>query len=189
MERLAVPGLETPDLILLDGGPAQLNAVMRNWSMTSHPNVRFAAATKPRGKHLSISHFLTERGEKITFDASDPSHHLLKLLRDEAHNLANRAHRDLRDMTHNYELASILPSISEAERREVLRSVGSITKIAGLSDEDLVRNFRSQTARKIKRDLSDYRSGNSSPVVPLIVPIRFDDEKGGADDLRPIATS
>lgn len=56
---------------------------------------------------------------------------MLKLLRDDAHDLANFVHRELRDARHFYE---------------------------------------------------------SSGVPPLIVPIRFVDPDGDADDLRPIVT-
>jgi hypothetical protein len=38
-------------------------------------------------------------------------------------------------------------------------------------------------------DLEDHRSGRSRPVVPLIVPIRFDDPNGKAGDLRQIPAS
>jgi excinuclease ABC subunit C len=182
---LRVPG---PDLILLDGGRSQLNAVINNWDANDHPNVRFVGAVKPPLKHASISHFLLESGEKISFDATNPVHHLLQRLRDEAHDLANRAHRDLRDMTHNYELAGILPSINEAERREILKLAGSIGKVVEMSDGEIFKNFRPQTARLIANDLKNYRNGNSRPVLPLIVPIRFDDDNGSADDLRPISS-
>ena len=111
---------------------------------------------------------------------------MLRLLRDDAHDLANRVHRDLRDMQHNYELAAILPSLNEADRRDILKTVGSVSRIAELSTDEIANQFRPQTARLIARDIQNYRKGNSPVVLPLIVPIRFDDPDGGADDMRPI---
>jgi len=175
-----------PDLVLIDGGRSQMNAVVNALTDSDLRRVAFVAAVKPRGKHSSVSHFISDSGSETAYDRYNPAQNMLRLLRDEAHDLANRAHRDLRDMKHNYELASVLPSMTEAERRDILRSAGSIAKVAALSDGELERNYRPQTARKIKRDLGNYRAGNSPPVLPFIVPIRFDDENGGADDLRPI---
>jgi excinuclease ABC subunit C len=186
--RLAFPWLETPDLILIDGGKSQLNAVINHWRETNHPKAPFIAAVKPVLKHSAISYFLTENGEKIAFDADNPSHYLLQRLRDEAHDLANRAHRDLRDMRHNYELASVLPTLNEAERRRILKAVGSVSKIVDLSEKEIKKEFASEIANKIILDMEAYRRGESPQVLPLIVPIRFDDENGSADDLRPIAT-
>ena len=113
---------------------------------------------------------------------------MLKILRDDAHDLANRAHRDLRDLRHNYELAAILPSLKEAERRETLRAAGSINRLTLLTDEEISLMARPATARRIVKDLKAYRSGRAREVLPLIVPIRFDDENGSADDLRPLPT-
>jgi excinuclease ABC subunit C len=180
---------DRPDLIVLDGGKPQLNAVTEILSQSKKASAEIVAAVKPRGKHSGVSHFLRQSGEPIEFDDMSPSQNLLKILRDDAHDLANRVHRDLRDTKHNYELATVLPSINEAERRNVLRAAGSIRKLTTLSETDVFKLFDARTARKIVHDLRIFRSGNSEPVMPLIVPIRFDDPDGAADDLRPILTS
>jgi len=181
--RLAQP--DAPDLVILDGGKAQLNAVV-GAIKGSKTRGSLIAATKPQGKHSGVAYFLQENGQRIDFDNSSPAHNVLKLLRDDAHDLANRVHRDLRDSSHNYELAEILPSLNEGERREVLKAVGSISRIAGMSDDDIVSHFNTKTARVMIRDLKNYRRSGPREIIPLIVPIRFDDPNGSADDLRPI---
>ena len=95
------------------------------------------AATKPQGKHSGIAYLLTESGEKIEFDPMSPAHNLIMVLRDVRTYLANRVHRELRDSSHNYELAAVLPSFNEAERRDILRAVGSIGKLTVLADADM----------------------------------------------------
>jgi excinuclease ABC subunit C len=180
---------DRPDMIVLDGGKPQLNAVTEILSQSKTPTAEIVAAVKPAGKHSGIAHFLRQSGEPIEFDEMSPSQNLLKILRDDAHDLANRVHRDLRDTKHNYELATVLPSINEAERRDVLRAAGSIRKLTSLSETDVFELYDARTARKITHDLNVFRSGNSQPVTPLIVPVRFDDPDGAAADLRPILTS
>lgn len=88
-------------LIILDGGIAQLNRVSK--AIQHNEDLPLAAAVKPRGKHSSIAAFLTTSGERIRFDVDSPPHSMLQLLRDEAHDLANRVHRDYREMLPFYE--------------------------------------------------------------------------------------
>jgi excinuclease ABC subunit C len=105
MFRLADPSQGQPDLVVLDGGKPQLNAVLRQLKSTDWAPVPIIAAVKPPGKHSSIAAFLTVNGGSIPFDIDSPAHSMLQLLRDEAHNLANRIHRDYREMKPFYEAA------------------------------------------------------------------------------------
>lgn len=128
-KRLAEPNGDLPDLVLVDGGLGQMRAVLRVIGEPVQRSFRLVGAVKPRGKHSQISHFLTESGDRVEFDGTKRSHVLLQKLRDEAHDIANAAHREVREMRHFYE---------------------------------------------------------SSGREPLVVPIRFVERGGGADDLRPI---
>jgi excinuclease ABC subunit C len=93
-----------PDLIVLDGGKGQLNAVISTLAdLPGRPPI--IAAVKPANKHSSIASFLTESGRSISFNVDSPAHTTLQILRDEAHNLANRIHRDYREMKPFYEAA------------------------------------------------------------------------------------
>jgi excinuclease ABC subunit C len=179
---------DPPDLIVLDGGKPQLNAVLEKVALQKSRRPGIVAATKPQGKHSGVAYFLLESGERIDFDEMNASHNLLKLLRDDAHDLANRVHRDLRDSSHNYELAAVLPSLNEAERRKVLKTVGSISKLTGMFNDQVSKLFDSKLAKRIIWDLEKFRTSGPAEIVPLIVPIRFDAENGSADDLRPIKT-
>jgi excinuclease ABC subunit C len=86
-----------PDLILIDGGKGQLNAVLT--LLGDHPpkNISFISAVKPPGKHNEISHFLTADGKRIEFQKGEKVFELLRNLRDEAHRAANELHRQERD--------------------------------------------------------------------------------------------
>jgi excinuclease ABC subunit C len=177
-----------PDLILVDGGRSQLTAAL-SALRESGKRIPLLAAVKPRSKHSEISRFIREDGEDVLFDPANPAHNLLKLLRDDAHDLSNRVHRDLRDMAHHYELAAMLPSINEAQRRTLLTAIGSLKKIAELDVKELSKMFEPETVARILEDLKRSRLGKSKPVLPLIVPLRFAAENGGAEDLRPIPSN
>lgn len=167
------------DLVLVDGGASHLKAAMDAAGETF-----VIAAVKPRTKHSSISHFLTSAGDKIAFDQDSPSHRLLHRLRDDAHDLANATHRLGRDMLHFYELAAILPSLDERERQELLREFGSIRRITAIGVDEMKKRFGASAAR----DLVRYEAGKSAKPHPLIVPIRFVETDGAAEDLIPIET-
>ena len=184
--RLSESGRPRPDLILVDGGKAQLAAASEAVNVVSMDGTAIASAVKPPGKHSEVSHFLDRQGNRIDFDLTSAAHRVLRLLRDDAHELANRVHRELRDMSHFYELASILPSINEAQRRRLLASFGSIKKIEEADAQTFSKMFGSGTAEVIMRDLAKYKLGENSTVNTFIVPIRFDAENGDAEDLRPI---
>jgi excinuclease ABC subunit C len=100
-ERLS-DNLKHPDLILIDGGTNHLNKVLNAIKDIKSP-FTVVAAVKPPGKHSSIAAFLSEKRSPIPFDVDSPAHATLQLLRDEAHDLANRAHRDYREMLPFYE--------------------------------------------------------------------------------------
>jgi excinuclease ABC subunit C len=174
----------TPDLIVIDGGPAQLRAGVEAVGKLSRPP-RVIAAVKPKGKHMSISHFLTDDDRRIEFDQDVHAFRILQRLRDEAHALANATHRLGRDMMHFYELAAMLPSLDERERQDLLRDVGSIRGIVELDEAELVKRFGKEKAKAVLNDLAACHAGHVSPQ-PVIVPIRYVEADGAADDLIPI---
>ncbi len=78
----------------------------------------------------------------------------------------------------------MLPSINESERQKLLTAAGSLRKIYGLDNATLNKLIGSSQTKLAEADLKDTNSGRT--VIPLIVPLRFDDEDGDAADLRPI---
>jgi excinuclease ABC subunit C len=179
---------DLPDLLLVDGGPAQLHAAIEGVSGFADRQFRIVAAVKPAGKHFAISHFLTETGGRIEYDANDPAHKFLLTLRDEAHELANSIHRLSRDMAPFYELAVSLPSLNEAQRQILLKKFGSIRRIKELGETEFLELFDASAAVLAVQDLTRSRE-HTGPAQPLIVPIRYDERGGEAEDLRPILTN
>jgi len=87
---------------------------------------------------------------------------------------------------HFYELAAILPSLNERERHELIREFGSIKKIVELTPSQLETRVGKTLAIPAAKDLEAFRNGNSPRPEPLIVPIRFVELDGAAEDLIPI---
>ena len=89
-------------------------------------------------------------------------------------------------MMHFYELAALFPSLSERERHELIRVVGSVKKILDLDPSQLETQIEKQMAMRVSMDLEAFRSGDSQRPKPLIVPIRYVEFDGAAEDLIPI---
>lgn len=171
-----------PGLILIDGGKSQLNAALKAVEKLKNRKFSFVAAVKPPGRHDEISHFITENGGVVKMRAESETLQTLVRLRDEVHVLANSVHRRRRDTAHFYELAALLPSISEKERRFLLQKYGSLKQLKSARKADLTNIFGDAKAEIAFNELQK----KGEKIEPLIVPIRFDDENGDAGDLQPI---
>ncbi len=112
---------------------------------------------------------------------------VLLRLRDEAHDLANKIHRQRRETSHFYELARLLPSLNEGDRRLILKIFGSLKKLLEATEEEFENFLGVQKATIVWRDLQASRNKLSLPAKPFIVPIRFDDPEGDARDLQPLS--
>ena len=100
-----------PEIVLVDGGKTHLAAAKAAIEPLEGAKPTLIAATKPRGRHSHVSHFLVEDGRRVDFDQSDRGHLLLQRLRDEAHDTANQAHRIKREMLHHFERIGAKPRI------------------------------------------------------------------------------
>lgn len=179
-------GKNQPDLLLIDGGNSQLKATLKALENYRNRNFFIISAVKPPRQHGEISHFLLESGEKILFESDSDAFRFLQRLRDEAHEAANSVHRTRRDFSHFYELASVLPSSDEKLRREILRKFGSINNLKNVSFEKLKSEFDLEIAETIWKDLQNYKSSGGKIFELPIVPIRYDDPNGDAQNLQPL---
>lgn len=187
VRRLQDTSRMRPDLVVLDGGKPQMNAVLNLLASSEPPSCGIIAAVKPAGRHSAISRFLLPDGGEVPFDAADPAHNMLQLLRDDAHDLSNRVHRDLRDMEHHYELAAILPGMNEAERRKLIARLGSVKNLLAVDETELEQLAGKERAAELIANINAHVARGPGPILPFVVPIRFDVEGGNAEDLRPIA--
>ncbi len=186
--RFASVAPSCPDLLVIDGGKAHLKAALHGLKNLVDRPFPVIAAVKPPQEHGQIAQFLTESGVAIRFDSEKPSHQILQRIRDEAHSLSNTIHRQRREHSYFYELAQILPSLTERQRLDLLKQAGSIKQILALQQADFVKLVPAAIAHKIAHDLRQYRAGTPEKIEPLLVPLRLTAENGEADDLRPLTT-
>lgn len=117
-----------PDLLLVDGGESQFDAVSRivqgfDWPVT-------VVALAKREETVIID------GEPNHWPGDDPTLHLLQRVRDEAHRFAVSYHQTLRDSIET--VLDDIPGIGPAKRRRLLRRFGSLDGIRSASRTELL---------------------------------------------------
>ena len=163
-------GNPLPDLVMIDGGKAQLSAAasaMRELDLEAIPMI---GVVKPPRRHNEVSHILMKgrEHEPIYLDPHSPVLRLIQLIRDETHRSAvtyHRKRRELRDFTS--ELTAI-PGVGERRKNSLLRNLGSIQKIAQAGAEALAPFVGRKTAEEIvehfRRQRALAESGQASSV-------------------------
>jgi len=135
-----------PDLVLIDGGKGQLNAVLSALDEIGS-SVPVASLAKENEEI-----FLPRKKEPVILPRSSPGLQLLQRLRDEAHRFAityyARVHRR---ETFTSALDSI-PGIGPKRKRALLRQFGSVQRIGEASVDELVAatGMTQSQAKKMK---------------------------------------
>lgn len=186
IEKSFTESKKFPDLVLVDGGRPQLNAALKVLKKFEQRKFSIIAAVKPPHQHHEVSHFIRGDGKVFEMKAESDAMQLLVRLRDEAHELANRVHRTLRDTSHYYELGKVLPDLSEKERNSLLQKFGSIKKLKQTVQNDFVELFGKEKGENIFLALNSLNLENNLPASTLIIPIRYDAANGEANDLQPM---
>ena len=91
-------------------------------------------------------------------------------------------------MGHHYELAAILPGLNETERRRLIAKLGTVKHLISVNETELERLTGKERAAEIISGINAFIARQPGPILPFVVPVRYDAEGGNAEDLRPIAT-
>lgn len=130
-QRVLSEKRELPDLILIDGGKGQLNAVLeilRDLKLDYLPVVGLAKEQE----HL----FIPGYSDPIIL-ASSPALHLVQRIRDEAHRFAITFHRRLRRKKATHSVLEDIPGVGEKRRKALLEHFGSLERLRQASVEEL----------------------------------------------------
>lgn len=158
--RVLEEGKPLPDLIMIDGGMAQLNAAadaMRELDLEAVPMV---GVVKPPGRHNQVSYLLVKgrEHEPVYLDPHSLILRLLQMIRDETHRYAlsyHRKRRELRDFTSEL---SAIPGVGEKRKGRLLRHFGSIHRISEATETELTPFVGKKTSREIVEHFARQRS-------------------------------
>ena len=122
-----------PDLILVDGGRGQLNAVLEVLEERGFADIPTFGLAKER-EHL----FAPGRSDAIVQEHNSPGMFLVQRIRDEAHRWAITLHRKVRSRKALSSPLDSVEGIGPARKRALLRTFGSLQAIREASLDEIV---------------------------------------------------
>ena len=145
-----------PNLVVVDGGKAQLAAALAALEELDLPRVAVIALAK-REEEVFVPGFPAP----IAVDRASPALQLLQRIRDEAHRVALRYHRQKRSARSMETIFEGLQGIGPARRRAIIRHFGSVERFLEASQEELegVPGLPQKTARSLYAQL--HKAGPS----------------------------
>ena len=129
-----------PDLLLIDGGPGQLNAALEALSGLGVPGVNVVGVAKGADRRVGQERlFFPGREAPLILQADSPALRLIQRIRDEAHRFAITGHRQSRDRARRESLLEEIPGLGPKRRRELLKAFGGLQGVRQASVEDLAK--------------------------------------------------
>ncbi|WP_294174431.1 excinuclease ABC subunit UvrC [uncultured Sphingomonas sp.] len=144
-------GGEWPDLLLIDGGRGQLNAVMEILEDAGVHDVPVVGVAKGPDRNAGREVFHLPNGREVTFPPNNALLFYLQRLRDEAHRFAIGTHRAKRAKSLTTSTLDEVPGIGPNRKRALLMHFGTARAVKGAALDDLERapGISKGTARQL----------------------------------------
>jgi len=140
-----------PDLLLIDGGKGQLNAVVEVLEELDLWGIPVAGLAK---EHEWL--FVPGQNEPIVLPAASPGLHLVMRVRDEAHRFAVEYHRTRRAKAMTQSSLDALAGVGPVRRKRLLVTFGSVGAIRRASVDEIaaVKGMTPALASSVKASLN-----------------------------------
>lgn len=151
-EGVATDSDDWPDLLLIDGGKGQFNAVKETLiELGIYDDVVVVGISKHEGRNAGREQFFAEGKAPFQLPVNDATLHYLQRLRDEVHRFAIGAHRTRRKNDMSKSPLDQIAGIGAARKKALLLHFGSAKDVAGAGIEDLrqVEGISQSIAEKI----------------------------------------
>ncbi len=143
-----------PQLILIDGGPVQLEfalAALAELNITNIPAISLAKEFEEV--------YLPNTPEPIRLDKTDPVLRLLQHVRDESHRYAITSHRNIRGKNYRRSILEDIPGIGKAKAAQLITKFGSAKAILNIPQDELASapgigaKLAARIIEKLKEDI------------------------------------
>jgi excinuclease ABC subunit C len=141
-----------PDLLLIDGGKGQLNAVVEVLEEMDMTGLAVAGLAK---EHEWL--YLPGQADPIVLPPNSAGLHLVMRLRDEAHRFAITYHRQRRDKAMTRSALDDLEGVGPVRKKRLLSAFGSLAAIRRASVDEIaaVRGMTPALASRVKAVLGE----------------------------------
>jgi excinuclease ABC subunit C len=141
-----------PDVVIIDGGVGQLNAVVEILNDLQLPNApKLMAVAKGVDRNAGREKIFTPEKPMVQLDFNDPLLFFIQRLRDEAHRFVIETHRKKRKVQMTLSQLDEIPGIGPKRKKALLHHFGSVKSIkeASIEQLELVSGISPTTAKEI----------------------------------------
>ncbi|MEC9235799.1 MAG: helix-hairpin-helix domain-containing protein, partial [Pseudomonadota bacterium] len=142
-----------PDLLLIDGGLGQLNAVHQALEELGifEDDLNVVAISKGPDRNAGREEFHSRKFKSFTLPHSDPTMHYLQRLRDESHRFAIGTHRSKRGKAMHKSILDEIDGIGAKRKKALLTFFGSADAVSNANVTELqkIEGISLQIAEKI----------------------------------------
>src|SRR5699024_9464162 len=129
-----------PDLLLIDGGRAQLAVAEEVLAELGIGNVAMAGVAKGATRKPGLEQlFLPGQPSPLILPADSLALHLIQQIRDEAHRFAIAAHRGQRSKARKGSVLDAIDGLGPKRRKQLLQAFGGPRQVARAGVADLAR--------------------------------------------------
>ena len=141
-----------PQLILIDGGPVQLEFAM---SALAELNITNIPAISLAKEFEEV--YMPGVDEPVRLERTDPVLRLLQHVRDESHRYAITSHRNIRGKNYRRSILEDIPGIGRAKAAQLITKFGSAKAILNVPEEELASapGIGSKLAKRIMEKLRE----------------------------------
>ena len=133
--RLLSENAPLPDLVMIDGGKGQVNAVLGVFRALGIDK-KIALVGLSKGREEIV---LPEDGESILLPHSDEGLRTLIAVRDECHRFATSFNQRMRSKEASFSLLESIDGIGPARSKRIMQKYGSVEAILSLSASELAK--------------------------------------------------
>ena len=146
---------QNPNILLVDGGKAQLNSIIGE---TKDKDILLLSIAKGF-KRKAMTETIYSIDGQLEIDVNSKLFKLLSKARDEAHRFALKAHRKSKQKRVNYSILDEIKGIGTVKKNILLSKFGSIQNIKNLSKGELlsVKGINANDVKRIKNFFDNKR--------------------------------
>ena len=156
--RALIEKQELPELILVDGGKGQINAVMDTIKELNLQDKIKVCGLAKNDKHTTNELIDGDTLETFEIDKTSNLFHYLTRIQDEVHRFTINYHRELRSKSSITSILDNIEGVGETRKKELIKEFGSIKKLSEASINEIAKIVPLNVAENIHNYLTDYNN-------------------------------
>jgi len=139
-KRVKSGELDTPDVLLIDGGKGQLTQAEEVLKELGLVNIFLLGVAKGDTRKPGLETlYIGSKEDEVVLPPDSSALHLIQHIRDEAHRFAVKSHRRRRDKKRRHSVLEDIPGIGPSRRKELLSTFGGYQELLAASQADIAK--------------------------------------------------